>query len=288
MQDNSIRIKPNYLYSIISVALVLWLLGFLGIVLLQASQLLTALREQISIMVELHETVPAAEKTALDKHLRATPGIKKGTLAFIDKEEGARTMQADFGEDFLKLGLPNPLRDVYTFHVDAAYAHPDSLSAMRTAIKRLPAASDVFYQASLVDKIAGNLKKTGYAALGVGLFFIFVALFLIHNTVRMALYANRFVIKNMELVGATWSFISRPYLVRAAQQGAISGALAILALSAALQWLQGSLPSLVTEKLWPNLLAVALPLLLLGVLINVVSTHFVIKRYLKMRVDDLY
>jgi len=148
--------------------------------------------------------------------------------------------------------------------------------------------SDVFYQESLVDDVARNLRSLGFVALGLGVFFILVAMTLIHNTVRLALYSNRFLIKNMQLVGASWGFISRPYLLRAVMHGFIGSVLAVLALGGLLLWSQSLFPELGLLQDGGLFLILLGAILILGILIYLLSTWRVVNKYLQMRVDDLY
>ncbi len=197
-------------------------------------------------------------------------------------------MQREFGEDFLKLDLPNPYFDVYSFNVKANYMRADSLQEIRSKIKAFSFVNDVYYQESLISEVANNLRRVSYLALGLGLFFIFVAVTLIHNTVRLALYANRFLIKNMALVGASWDFISRPYLIRALIHGLISSTIAIAAIALLSGWLQQQLPELRAVSKIQTLVVLYLGLVIVGIFINTASTFFVVKKYLRMRQDDLY
>ena len=285
---SSNRTKPNYLYSIISIALVLFLVGFFCLLLLQAQQLVTTFKEKVNILVELQEGATAEEKQQIQESLLQKPYTKEGSVRYLSREEAARTMQDEFGEDFLKLDLPNPFFDMYSFNIQAGYMQADSLVQIREELRSIPYVNDVFYQESLVNEVANNIRRVGYMALGIGLFFIFVAITLIHNTVRLALYANRFLIKNMELVGASWEFISRPYLVRAAIHGLVSGLIAIGVLILLLFWLQQLLPEIRDLNNQNTLIFLFIGLVILGILINTVSTYFVVKKYLRMRLDDLY
>lgn len=288
MQTTDIRNKPNYFYAIISVALVLFLLGFFGMILLYAQRVVSLFKERVNILVELTADAGEEGRSTLETWLNDQSFVKKGSLAFTSKEEAARQMREDFGEDFIRLDLPNPFYDMLSFNVRASHMHTDSLSAIRTQIKSLSGVGEVYYQENIISKVGDNIKKIGYLTLGTALFFIFVAITLIHYTIRLALYANRFLIKNMELVGASWGFISRPYVVRAVQHGAFSGLLAAGALAGLVAWLHHSLPDLKDLQMTNGLVLVFLILIILGVLINTWSTYWVVKKYLRMRVDDLY
>ncbi|HMO38954.1 MAG TPA: permease-like cell division protein FtsX [Saprospiraceae bacterium] len=283
------RRKPNYVYSIVSVALVLFLIGFFGLLVLHARQLLNTFKERISVMVELQDSVATAQMDSLGAYLRDSRFVKKGTVQFVSREEAAQLMREDFGDDFLKLGLPNPFYDVFLFNLKAEYMEADSLIQLRTQLRaQYPFVGDVFYQENVVDSVAGNMRRLAYVALALGIFLILVAIALIYNTVRLALYANRFLIKNMELVGASWEFISRPYLVRAVVHGALSGALAVVALVLLLLWARTRLPDLRALQDLAGFSTLFAGLLILGILINTGSTYLVVRKYLQMRVDDLY
>lgn len=280
--------KPNYLYSIISVALVLFLLGFFGLVILHAQYLINTFREKVNILVELEDGTEQRDIDALLDRLAQSAFVKPNSIQYISKEEASESMQDDFGKEFLQLDLPNPFYDLISINVRANYMRPDSLEQVKAIIQEDSFVSDVFYQESLVNDIAENIQKVGYIALGIGLFFIFVAITLIHNTIRLALYSNRFLIKNMELVGASWEFISRPYLLRSMLHGAISGLIAIGALIVVLLWAQRDLPELRNIQDLSSFIALFVLLLMVGILINVFSTYYVVNKYLRMRVDELY
>ena len=282
------RSRPNYLYAVISLALVLFLLGFFGLLLLHGAELVRTFKERVNILVELTEDPDQEQLTELQGILDSATFVKEGSVRYINREQAAELMRDDFGEDFMKLDLPNPFYDMYSFNVQAVYMQADSLASIRTELRELPYVSDVFYQESLVDDVARNLRNLGFVALGLSLFFILVAMTLIHNTVRLALYSNRFLIKNMQLVGASWRFISRPYLVRSVLHGFIGSVLAVLALGALLLWSQQLFPELALVQDGYRFLLLFAGILVLGVLIYLLSTWRVVNKYLQMRVDDLY
>ena len=283
------RSQPNYGRSIVSVALVLFLLGFFGMVVLQARQLVGLLKEEINLIVEIDEAANKEAKTALQEYLESSAFLKPGSLQYISKEEGIRLLRDDFGNDFMEAGLPNPLYDVFVFNVKSSFMHPDSLADIRSNLmKNWYTVSDVYYQQGLIDTLAKNLRRIGWVSLGISLFFIFVAFVLIHNTIRLALYSNRFLIKTQELVGASWEFISRPFLRRSLWNGVLSGLLGIALLNGLLWLAQQEIPELRALHDWPSILVLFGVLILMGILITWSSTFYVVNKYLKMRVDDLY
>ena len=282
------RTKPNYFYAIISVALVLFLLGFFVLVVLQGQQVIKLSKEKVEIIVELKEDTTEDLREDLSARLAKTQYVKENSIQFISKEDGAELMRKEFGEEFILLDMPNPLYDVLTFNVRSQYMQPDSLSRIRDVVRELNAVSDVFYQESIAGDIINNIQKLSLIALALGIFLLFVAFVLIHNTIRLALYANRFIIKNMELVGASWDFISRPYIFRSMGHGLISGVLAVAGLALVVIGMQSLLPELGQLNDFFAFAILGIGLVVLGILISCVSTWFVVNKYLKMRVDDLY
>jgi cell division transport system permease protein len=280
--------RPNYFYTIFSVTLVLFLLGLFGLLVVQGQQLLKTLREQVDIIVELKEETQPVQVDSLKLHLNASAYCKPNSFEFINKEQGADLMQQEFGQDFGKLDMANPLYDVLIFHVNSDWMQTDSMSLVREDLKAIPFVNDVYYQQSVTESIADNLNKISIWVLGLGLFFVLVAIALILNTVRLALYANRFLIKNMELVGASWGFISKPYLSRSFWQGILCSLLAIFGLMALLYFVFKNVPDMQSAINLPGVAIVFGILLVLGFTIMVSSTYYVVKKYLRMRVDDMY
>ncbi len=282
------RAKPNYAYSIVSVALVLFLLGFFGLLLLQTQKLIDIFKERVAVLVEIAPGADALAVETLMKDLQAMNYAKKETIKYISKEEAIQALQQDFGEEFMALDLPNPLYNVITFNVKSQFMKSDLLSQIKKNFKTRAYVNDVYYQEGLVNLIAKNMKKVSWFALGFSLLFLIVAITLIHNTIRLALYSNRFLIKNMELVGASWGFISRPYIKKSVWHGVLSAILAIGALLLVLLLAQREVVELKALQDFTSSILLFGSLILLGMLISGASTWYVINKYLKMRLDDLY
>lgn len=285
---NSPRQRPNYFYTIISVSAVLFLLGFFGLLLLQSQRLTKVLKEQVDIIVELTGTATAAEISALEQRLNKSGFIIPNSVQFTSREEALELMSDELGEDLLSLDLPNPLYDVYTFNVQSAYLAPDSLNQIRTVLKQEAIISDVYYQESLIDQMARNIKRIGWILLAVAILFVLLALTVIHNTIRLALYSNRFLIKTQELVGASWEFISRPYLRKALWHGFISAILAIGLLAALQFWFQQQIPEIRALQHPVAFAGLFAAMIILGMFINWLSTYVVVRKYLQLRENELY
>lgn len=281
--------RPNQLYVVISLALVLFLLGLVGLWTFQANSLTRQLQEQLDIVVELEKGHSPDQRARLIAHLGAADYHQLGTVPYyISKDQALTEMGQDLERDLGDLGLNNPLLDVVTFNVNVEDLAPERLKAISQEVQALPGVASVFYQENFVERIAANARRLSLILLVLASLFALVAGLLIHNTVRLSLYANRFTIKTQELVGASWGFISRPYLWRAILQGLIAGLLACAGVFGLQFWLNTVLPEL---RLFSEVWSLGLfygSLLLLGVVINFFSHLVVVRRYLRLRLDDLY
>lgn len=281
--------RPNHLYVIISLALVLFLLGLVGLWTFQAGYLTRQLQENLDIVVELEAEHTLVQREALIADLRAAAWHKPGTEpAFIPKQQALDEMGDNLQRDLQELGINNPLLDVVTFNVPLELMNSDQLKAISSEVQAMPGVAGVYYQDNFVDRIAENARRLTIILLGLAVLFALVAGLLIHNTVRLSLYANRFTIKTQELVGASWGFISKPYLKRSIAQGMMSGLLAVAGVFGLQYWLNDLLPELQLFAEPVPLLILYGSLLLMGVLINFLSHYVVVRRYLRLRLDDLY
>lgn len=282
------RTKPTYLYAVVSVALVLFILGFFALTALQGRKLVTLFKEKVDIWLELKPDTPREEIARIETEVRRQPFVKQETVAFITREEAAADLREDLGDESMIEDLPGLMRDVIRFNVRADYLDADSLLRWREQLRADTLVADLYYEAANTGNIGPNLEKLGWITLALGFLLIFAAVTLIHNTIRLALYSNRFLIKNQELVGASWEFISWPYLRRGILNGLLSAAIAIAALIGSAALLHYQMPETRELQDTGSSLVVYTGLVLLGVLISGLSTWFVVNKFLRMRVDDLY
>ena len=282
------RTKPTYLSAIISVALVLFIVGFFALTALHGRKLVTLFKEKVDIWLELKPGTPSEEIPRIIAGIRRQPYVKTETVTFITREQAAAAMKEDLGDKSLLEDNPDLLRDVIRFNVKADYLRADSLSRWREELRQDTLIADLYFEAANTSNVGDNIQRLGILALGLGLLLIFAAVTLIHNTIRLALFSNRFLIKNQELVGASWDFISRPYIRRGIINGLVSAGLAIAALMAVLSWIYHVNPDLESLQDLNGILAIFVSLAAFGVLISGLSTYFVVNRFLRMRIDDLY
>ena len=280
------RRKTNYFYSIISVALVLFLLGFFGAALLFVKQQADSQQEKISMMVELKEE---ADSTALSDLKVWLPNADFAREArFVSKIEAAETMRKSLGDDYINADMPLPFFDAYSINLKSDRMSADSIAAISLRLKENLAVSDVYMDEGLIDEVSKAVQKIALIAFIITGLFIIVAITLIHNTIRLNLYSDRFIIKNMELVGASWRFITRPYIQRGMINGFLSAVVAIDIMAIIWFFVQKEAPelNLLLENtvFWGYIVG----LILLGVLISWISTFYVVNKYLKMRLDELY
>jgi cell division transport system permease protein len=278
--------KINYFYSIISVALVLFLLGFFGVALLFVKQQADSQQEKISMMVELKEQADSVSLSELKMWLPTADFVREAK--YVSKEDAGEMMRHSLGDEYINPDMPLPFFDAYSVNLKADRMSNDSISAISTRLKENKAVSDVYMDESLIGAVSKTVQKIALIAFIITALFIIVVITLIHNTIRLNLYSDRFIIKNMELVGASWRFISRPYIRRGMFNGFLSALIALCIIATIWFFVQKEASEL--NLLLKNYVFWAYigGLILLGVLISWVSTFYVVNKYLKMRVDELY
>lgn len=282
------RTRPNYLSAIASVALVLYVLGFFALMALHGQKLVTLFKEKVDLWLELKPGLAEEDIARMVAEVRQQPFVKKESVTFITREQAAATMREDLGDDSMLEDMPDLMRDVVRFNVKAEYLDDQRLADWREVLRQDSLVSDLYFEAANTNNVGDNIRSMGVITLALGVFLIFAAIALIHNTIRLALYSNRFIIKNQELVGASWEFISRPYIRRGIINGLWSACIALVALSLTLWWLRKVMPDLEQLQDMNAVVLVFSGIALVGVLISGISTWWVVNKFLRMRLDDLY
>lgn len=280
------RLANAYLSSVISISLVLMLVGVASLLLVNAKSVSDYFKENMQVSVIMKQYV--TEDAAMDfkKELEKAQYIK--TSVYVSREQGEREMKELLGEDFLNVFEASPIPVSIMVTLTADYVTADSLDVVKADISRSALVEDVSYQRSLVDTLNANLSKISiFISVFIALL-LFISFVLINNTVRLSVYARRFTIHTMKLVGATRSFIRAPFLLQAAFQGIFAAFIAIIALLGMLFLLKSQFDELFRIFQLDMLLLVMGIILSAGLLICLVSTWFVVNRLLSLNKDDLY
>lgn len=282
------RGKPSYIMSIIGVTLVLFLLGIVGWLVINASKLGDYFRENVEVKVHLKGNPSAKDSLALVQFLGSQPYVK--SYSYINKEEARERYLADNNEDYAPMLDFNPLPNGIYFNITRNYAQVDSLEKISTALKSTYPAmiEDVQYPKDLVTNLNKNLRNISLILLGVAIVLAIVVIILIDNTIRLAMFSNRFLIKTMQMVGATRGFIAKPLNVRAVINGAISAAIASLLIYILISIAGNVVPEIKIVHSIGDLLLLFLLLVIIGISITVFSTYRSVRKYLRMKLDELY
>jgi cell division transport system permease protein len=280
------RSKPSYFMSILGVTLVLFFLGIIGLLVINAGKLSNHFRENVSISAYLREELNPKDSVALVQYISAKPYIKEYT--YVTKEMAKKRFNEDGNADWDSILSENPLPPSIDFKVKQQYLNIDSLNIIEQDLEQQTYVDEVRYPKALVGKMSENLRNISIGILILAVVLSLVVIVLIDNTIRLAMFSNRFLIKTMQMVGATRWFIAKPMDTRAIINGAISGMIATAAVTLFLFVLEKFLPELKVIHDNKSLVLLFIGLIILGVAITVISTHRSVLKYLKMKLDDLY
>ena len=283
---NKRRLKSSYVTTIVSITLVLLMLGVLGLIILHAKKLSDHVKENIGFSIIMKEGIKEAEIIQLQKTLDATDYVK--TTEYITKKKTAEELTNDLGEEFISFLGYNPLLPSIDLRFKAQYANLDSLQIIENKLLKNKNVKEVLYQKSLVNLINKNLRKISLILLGFSILLLVIAIALINNTIRLSVYSKRFLIRSMQLVGATQRFIRRPFLFIGVMQGIYSAFISIAFLAGIIYFSQKELPELINLQDINIFLILFGTVILLGIIISSFSTFFAVKKYLKMNTDQLY
>ena len=285
-QKSAIRVKTSYVSTIISISLVLFMLGMLGIILINAKQISDHVKENIGFSLYLKEGLTEKDVSALKKVLEGKEYTNR--IEYISKEQAPEIMKKDLGEDFVEFLEFNPLLGSVDVYLNSAFAEEESVRSIEKELKRLPAVKMVDYQMDLIAAVNANVRKIGFVLLGLSILLLVVVIALINNTIRLAIYSKRFLIKTMQLVGATGGFISRPFVARGVLNGLFSGIIALILLSGVMYSISSSLPEFFELQNFNVYIVLFTVVILLGILISWVSTSLAVRKFLRMQSGELY
>ncbi len=280
------RGKPSYFMSILGVTLVLLLLGVVGWLVINASKLGDYFKESVEIRAELRGDLNKQDSTSLMKYISGKPYVR--SIEFIDKEKAKKIFLGDGNKSWEGILDANPLPNSINFKVTPDYMNADSLTRIETDLRKQTYISEVYYPKALVDNLNQNIQRISFILLAIAILLATVVIILIDNTIRLAMFSNRFLIKTMQMVGATRWFIAKPMDQRAILNGAISGGIAVVLVQVVILLFERMLPELRSIRDWQSLTMLYGGLILLGIGITLFSTHRSVIKYLKMKLDDLY
>ena len=282
------RVAGSYFMSMMSIALVLFLLGVFALLMMHARKLSNHLKENIGFEVVMNSNVKEAKILSLKAELDSMPAVK--STEYITKEEAIRRLSEDLGEDFLQwLGNEeNPLLPSIDVRFNADWANNDSIAVIQAQLLKNPDIKEIYYQKSLVGLINQNVRRIGIALMVASIVLLIIAITLIRNTIRLRIYSKRFLVRSMQLVGATASYIRRPFIRSGRMQGFFGALLADAMLALLLYGLNKRLPELAIVQDYTIIGAVFGGIIVLGILLGGLSTRFALRKYLHADVDRLY
>jgi cell division transport system permease protein len=280
------RLLSSYFSVVLSIFLVLFLLGILGFFIINSKKLADDFKEEIAMTVFFKNEANDSIIKAFGQELKTTKFSK--TFVFVSKQQAAKEHTDIIGEDFVTFLGENPLQNSYDIHLKADYVERDSINKIESRLRKNVMVSDIVYDKQLVNLVNDNIKKVSMWILIASIFLTFIAVLLINSSLRLSIYSKRFIIKTMQMVGATKSFIRKPFVMRSVKLGMIGAGLAVLALIGLLIYLENSYPDLgiLDDKLLIGLVLIGV--FGLGILITWLSTYFATQRFLNLRTDDLY
>lgn len=287
-KDNVIRrrLRASYITSVISISLVLYMLGLIGLLLLNTKKLSDYVKENIGFSIFLNDDIKEVEIFGLQKILDSKHFVKE--TQYITKEKAIRDFEEEWGEDFEDFLGFNPLPASIDVKLYAQFANTDSIEVIEKDILKYNGVRDVVYQKDLIYKVNNNIKKISITILAFSLLLFLIALTLINNTIRLSVYAKRFIIRTMQLVGAQSTVIRRPFLYNSLYQGILSAIIAIGLLIGTMVVAERQLEGLFSLKDYRISSILFSLVIIIGILLAFVSTRLAVNRYLTMTTDELY
>ncbi len=284
--ESSKKTKSIYISTVFGIAMVLLMVGLLGLILVHANKLSRYVKENIVLNVYVDESAHESDVLQLQKQLEGNPIVKQ--TQYVSKELAARNLQKDMGEDFVKFLGYNPLSQSLDVYLKADYANTTDIEKFKAELLKNPMIKEVKYQESLVGQMNKNLTSISLFILGFAVIFVFLSVALINNTIRLAIYSQRFLIKSMQLVGATKSFIRKPFVLYGIWHGLLGSLIAILILMFTLYIAQKQIPNLVILQDYTEFGIVFVLIVGLGIFISAFSTFLAVNKYLRLKIYNLY
>jgi len=280
------RLRSSYASVVISITLVLFMLGILGLILLKSTKVANHFKEEIVMSLFLRDDLSEEQTENLRSSLLNEPFTR--TLFYVSKESAAKAYTKDLGEDFLEFLGDNPLKNGIDLYLKADYVTPEKMEELSNKLSKNEFISEVNYNKPLVNKLTENIKKISmWLLIGSG-FFSLIAILLINYSIRLSIYAKRFNIKTMQMVGATKKFIRKPFILQSIKLGFIAAIFALAALALVIYYINKYIPTLELLGDYTSLGYVAAFILIISFIITWLSTFFATQRFLNLQTNDLY
>ncbi|MAB48379.1 MAG: cell division protein FtsX [Flavobacteriaceae bacterium] len=280
------KLISSYISVVISIALVLFLLGCLGLLVINSKKVADHFKEQVVMTIYLNDTAKEVEVNQLKKSLAMAEYSKEAT--YVSKEEAAEMMKAETGEDFMDFVGYNPLKNSIDVYLKADFVTTEKLSEISESLSTKSFIEEVRYDNDLVELMNDNVKKISFWVLIISGLFTLIAVLLINSSIRLAVYSKRFIIKTMQMVGATKSFIRRPFVWKSVQLGIVGAIVALAGMAIVLYYLDQYFPELELLKNTVMIAGLFIGVFVLGVIITWISTFIATQRFLNLKTDQLY
>jgi len=280
------KLISSYFSVVLSIALVLFLLGILGLLVLNTQKMADRSKEQITISIFLKENAKEIEIEQLQKTLAMADYTK--SAIYVSKEEAAKQHSADIGEDFVDYLGYNPLKNSIDVNLKADFVTEEKVTEIANSLSEKTYVDEVSYDKVLVGMVAESVEKIGFWILIASAIFTLIAVLLINSSIRLSIYSKRFVIKTMQMVGATKTFIRKPFIWQNVKLGMLGALLALIAIAGVLYYVNTNFEDLGLLDEPYIIISLLVGVFVLGILISLASTYFATQRFLNLRTDELY
>ncbi|MCL4123392.1 UNVERIFIED_CONTAM: hypothetical protein GTU68_027813 [Idotea baltica] len=280
------RLKSSYFSVILSIAFVLFLLGLFGLLVLNTKKISDYFKEQSSITIFLNDEADNQKVKNLQTLLESETYTK--STVYISKEEAAKTITEENGEDFMEFLGYNPLKNAIDLYLNAEFVSPEKMSEIENTLLKNDVVYEVSYDKPLISLLTKNIKRISLWVLIFSSVFVLIAMLLINNSIRLSVYSKRFIIKTMQLVGATKRFIRKPFVWSSIKLGALGALVALIALAIAMYYINHYFPEFEFLENTELLAILFVSIFLIGIIISWVSAFFATQRFLNLRTDQLY
>lgn len=280
------RLRSSYASVIISIAIVLFMIGVLGLILLKSTKVANHFKEEVVMSLYLNDEISEAQIETFRDELLKKQYTKE--IYFISKEEAAKTYSKDIGEDYLQFLGTNPLKNGIDLYLKADFVTPEKMQKLQQEFQKNAFIFDVSYHKPLVEQLTKNIKRISFWLLFISGFFAVISIILINSSIRLSIYSKRFNIKTMQMVGATKNFIRRPFIWQSMQLGLVGAIISLIGLAFVVYYVDEYIPSLELLKDYISLLYLALGILASAFIITWVSTYFATQRFLNLQTNELY